>query len=98
MWRTLSMRLLFVVLQLSHGRRVDVIFYITLTSVMSDGMVVGYNASHAVERFSGVFVTNAKTAPFVVRGEVAVLVIEVGFPLRPISIGLWRDGVDFVCD
>ena len=74
------------------------IFYITLTAVMSDGMAVGHNACQAVERLSRVFVANAKTAPVVVRGEVTVLVIEVGLPLRPISIGLWRDDVDFVCD
>ena len=43
-------------------------------------------------------VANAKAAPIVVSGEITVSVIKVGFPLRPVYVGLLRNDVDFVCD
>ena len=60
--------------------------------------IIGQNACPSAHRFSGVFVVNTKATPMVVSGVIAILIIAVVFPLRPITIVLGAENVDLVGD
>ena len=51
-----------------------------------------------MHRHSRVLVANTKAAPMVASGIITVSAIEVGFPLRPISIVIRRNDVDLAGD
>ena len=95
---TLTSSEFIVVLVFSQIGQADVIALTTSAVVVRDGRIVGYNTRRGMDRFAGIFVANTKPAPMMLSGVVAVLGIEVGCPLRPVSIVVGADNVDFVSD
>ena len=87
-----------MVLVFSQIGQADVIALTTSAVVVRDGRIVGYNTRRGMDRFARIFVANTKPTPMMLSGVVAVLGIEVGCPLRPVSIVVGADNVNVVSD